>query len=307
MKLPWKSHPQLFHHQAHLEGVLGTSLEIQTVATDPDSGPKAVQSALEVIDKLESIFSVYRPDSEFMVWQRTRGEEIAVSNHLAVVLDTAEKFRRLSKNAFCPVADSLAKAWQEDKELPEMETENPLWSVDIDRSIAIRHTSLPATLNAIAKGYIVDQAAIALSSSPGIQEALINIGGDLKHVGKKGIEVAIADPNSDAENFPPIAKVKIANEAVTTSGGYRRGFGKDGQRYSHIFNTLQGRPSEVASSATAIAPSAMESDIISTIINVLPMEEALSFADSMNNVAVFIVSHDERRGFNSLWSSHICQ
>lgn len=72
-----------FRHVAHLEHVLGTACEIQIVSTQRDSWPNAERAVLDEILRLDSVFSVYKPDSEFNRWQRTNGEAVQVSEDLA--------------------------------------------------------------------------------------------------------------------------------------------------------------------------------------------------------------------------------
>ena len=289
---------------AHVEPVLGTSLEIQAVVGRTKTWDLAFDAALNRIDELELVFSIFKPESEFMRWQRTQGEEVAVSRELAFVLDAAERYRQTTANAFCPVADALSNAWREGKTLPEVSVEHPLWSVDLDQQTAIRHTSLPASLNAIAKGYIVDQVATEISQIPDVRQALVNIGGDLRHIGEKSVPVKITDPSNGAENAPPIVTLVISNQAVATSGGYRRGFFKDGEWQSHIFDPRLGAPSPPGQSVSAIACTAMEADAVATIAGVLPVEDALRFVDSLNQVGVLIVSHLGHFRSNSYWKDH---
>jgi len=288
---------------AHCEYVLGTSLEIQAIAKSRSQWHSVLNAALHRIDDLESIFSVYRSDSEFMRWQNSREVPVPVSPELAHVLSQAEYFRVASNNAFCPVADALYAAWREGGAVDQDSLAEPLWTVDLDRGTSTRHTHLPATLNAIAKGYIIDEAALA-ALKQGANELLVNIGGDLIHLGSESIVVKITNPADDSENAEPLQKVRISNEAMATSGGYRRGFMHDGNWISHIFNVQTMEPTEAHASVSVIAPTAIQADALATVCGVLPPGDALLCANKMNDIGVLIVSAQGEIASNNVWDRH---
>lgn len=297
---------KLFHLRftAHCEYVLGTSLEVQAIAKSRAQYRLVWQAALQRIDELEDIFSVYRSDSEFMQWQNTRDVPVPVSPELAHVLSQAEYFRVASNNAFCPVADALYAAWREGEAVDENSLGGPLWTVDLHCGTATRHTHLPATLNAIAKGYIIDQAASA-ALKQGAIELMVNIGGDLSHLGTESIVVKVTNPADDAENAEALQKVRISNESMATSGGYRRGHTHEGKWISHIFNVQTMEPAEAHASVSVIAPTAMQADALATVCGVLPPSEALLFANKMNDVGVLIVGAQGGITSNNVWDRHI--
>ena len=55
-------------HTEHFQGVLGTSLEVQVLACSRADGHRAVQAALDEIDRLERVFSRFDPESELNRW-----------------------------------------------------------------------------------------------------------------------------------------------------------------------------------------------------------------------------------------------
>ena len=100
---------------------------------------------------------------------------------------------------------------------------------------------MPLALNSFTKGFIVERAAGAAMSAGGARAVVVNIGGDLVVRGDWTEPVRVANPISDAENATPLATIAIANRAVATSGGYRRGVDIDGHHYSHIVDPRTAR------------------------------------------------------------------
>lgn len=289
----------------HYEHVLGTSLEILATVDSDAAWTELVDRVLALIDALEAIFSAYKPDSEFMRWQKTHGEPVAVSRELAQVLDAAERFRSTSRNAFCPIADALAQEWKDRGATEPHVDDEPLWSVDLINHTATRHTCRKATLNAIAKGFIIDEAVQTAFSSPGVTQALVNIGGDLKHLGNEQVQIQITDPAANEENAKPLQIVRLSNQAIATSGGYRRGYWVDGVWQSHVFDPITGRPAAAISSSSVIAETAMEADAVATVAGVLPAQEAIDYVNSLNRVGVLIVNAEGAMTSNEAWNRQI--
>jgi thiamine biosynthesis lipoprotein len=256
---------------------------------------------LATIDQLEVVFSAYRPDSEFNCLQSTREVPVAVSAELAYVLFQAEHYRAKSENRFLPISDSLRDDWADGSGVLPYLDPAPLWTVDLEKCTATRHTDRRASLNAIAKGYIVDQAAEAAMKVKGVESVVVNIGGEIRHLGAGGAEVAVQNPFDDAENAAPVSRVKLQSIGVATSGGYRRGFSHEGRGWSHIFDPRLGRPDDRPGSTTVIAPTTMEADAIATVVGLMDPETALEWVAGLNGVGIFVVTPDSRPTSNAVW------
>ncbi|MDB4892660.1 MAG: apbE 4, partial [Gemmatimonadetes bacterium] len=237
----WTRKPRSKSYAVHYEQVLGTSLELQVVATHPDSARRAERAVLVELDRLERILSGWATTSELSRWQETHGENVAVSPELAEVLELAEDWRIWTVGAFNPAAVSLVELLGDPSQSSAMsdrirELSEPLWTVDRQHGVACRRTRLRFSLDALAKGYIVDRVAACARAVDGVTQVLVNIGGDLRHHGDRPLEVGVADPSAPAENAPPIAVVRLRGEALATSGGYRRSFTIAGRTVSHILD-----------------------------------------------------------------------
>jgi len=128
-------------------------------------------------------------------------------------------------------------------------------------------------MGAFAKGYIVDSAAYYLKNH-GVKSAMINAGGDLYAIGKKGDRkwrVAIKHPEIKDEF---ISIVNLADIALATSGDYERFFEtEDGKRIFHIFDATTGRNPEFYRSVSVIADTTEKADGLATVFFLLPKEE----------------------------------
>jgi thiamine biosynthesis lipoprotein len=301
-----------FRHIAHYENVLGTSLEIQVVAKQETIGLRAETVILAEIDRLEKIFNAYSSTSELARWQMTRKERVSVSSELALLLNEAEKWRVITNGAFNPATEALTRLWEENagagKPVAEEELtplvqamSGPLWQVNLESTVATRLTELPVTLNSIAKGFIIDRACLVASAIEDVTDVLINIGGDLRHFGIKPLTIAIANPYNDAENAVPVARIAIHNQGLATSGNYRRGFQVGEQWYSHILDPRTGWPVESLVGVSVAAPDALSADVLATAFSILPIEDSLELAESMNSVAVLLINQNGQQFSNRRW------
>jgi thiamine biosynthesis lipoprotein ApbE len=306
----------------HYERVLGTSLELQVVATDDAAARRAEEAVLAEVDRVAQILSGYSTTSELARWQEQHGEVAPVSPELAEVLAAAEEWRMYTGGTFNPAAASLVELLRDTAPgadtgpAPDVasrdasvrkrirELRQPLWTVNRTRGVACRLTHLHVSLDGIAKGYIVDRAATCASAVDGVTQVLVNIGGDLRHKGERPLTVAVADPQAPAENAPPIAVVRLKGESLATSGGYRRGFTMDGREVSHILDPRSGRPASRVISASVIAPDCASADALSTAFSVLAPVESVALADSLRGVGCLMVERDGMMTSNGAWRRH---
>lgn len=311
LKLPWSVSSR--EYSCSYENVLGTSLELRIVSSSPSVAEQAERTALSEIDRLEQIFSRYRPGSEFAQWQKNRGVDTPVSDELWDVLSACETWREHSRGAFHPATESLLQLWQDcaaENRLPtagaigrqrDQLGGNP-WHLNASRRSA-SCARYPLSLHGIAKGYIVDRVCDAvLRSHAGVESVLLNVGGDLCVRGNTTRFVGIADPRRDAENAPFVATLCVTNGAMATSGDWRRGFWIGDTLYSHIIDGRTGFPASQFHSVSVLAPTAMEADVLSTIFTILSPPECAAMAESLPEVGYLLLARDGMAYQNLLWT-----
>lgn len=282
------------------ENVLGTRLDVQIDADIEQQARRAETVVLRDIERLSAVFSTYDDTSEFSRWQRGVGAT-AVSPELSAVMQAADDWRQLSQGAFHPGVQQLSQLWKQAEQRGQRPAPDDCraiasellqrpWTLEgPDRSIARRTGSQPLSLNAIAKGFIVDSAADSASRVDGVRGVMVKIGGDLRVVGSLALRLEIADPRHPADNASPLQQIVLRNQGAATSGGAHRGFFIEGRRYSHIFDPRIGEPVDHVLSATVVAPTAMDADALATILCVLPVAESLELVEKRSGVECLIV------------------
>ena len=263
---------------------------------------EAAQRVREEIDRLRIVLDHRDPGSE--ISQLNRSSRLVVSEALFDVISLAEHWQHVSHGAFSGRLGHVLEMWRE----AVRETPSPLALQDAaSRAMAAevgleRHTrtiARPAevlfSLDALAKGWIVDRAFDAACRVPGVSGALVDIGGDIRcggqSPGPEGWRVGVADPALPFDNAPLVAMTHLNNEGIATSGtGPRDRFVK-GVRYSATLSPLTGWPIDQQRSVSVVAAGAAEADAIATAMLVLGEKEAVAFADRYQ-AAARITRHD---------------
>ena len=311
---PWISFPTRARprrHAYHYEHVLGTSFELNVVATGVSAARRAESVALAEVDRLEAILSGWSSTSELAYWTATQDVDVAISPELADVLHASDVWRVRTGGAFDAAAqaiiallrDGAAECEEDALRVLLASLRGPRWHVDRRAGVARRLTTHAISVDAIAKGYIVTRAAALARAVEGVSEVLLNVGGDVQHLGDRPAVVGITDPFAPAENATPIASVQLRDAAIATSGGYRRGFIAHGRRVSHIVDPRTGQPAERIASASVFAPDCATADALSTAFSVLTPQESVALADSLPDVGCLLVERDGTITTNATWNA----
>ncbi len=151
---------------------------------------------------------------------------------------------------------------------------------------------LQLNCNAIAQGYSVDVVSRFLLAK-GIDAFLVDVGGEIYARGSKpnGVpwRVGIELPNGTNERVYN-ASIHIKNEAVATSGNYRKFYEIEGKTYVHSINPKTGYPVENnVLSATVIGPTAAEADAYATACMLLGVQGALDLVITHPELKIYIM------------------
>lgn len=298
----------VFHH----EHILGTSLEIQIAADSQPVAERAEARALAEIQRLNDLFSTYDSSSELSHWLAGPQTAVKLSPETLDLLTVADRWRGAARGTFEPGVAVLSDLWRNaekrgtpptDAELSAAVTQanQPHWKTDPAHGTARRLSGSPLTFDAIAKGVILDFVSRAAMADREVQGVVINIGGDLRVAGNLTQPVAIADPRHDAENASPVARIAVRNRAVATSGNYRRGFRIGETWYSHILDPRTGRPVQHVISATVVADTATDADVLATICSVLTPAESLELVNSLEHVECLLIARDGTQHRSAGW------
>lgn len=153
--------------------------------------------------------------------------------------------------------------------------------------ISSTNNAVQLDFGGIAKGYATD-LAVDILQRHGIENAVINAGGDTRVVGNnhgRPWRIAVRDPTG---NVAGVIKVE-GSQAVFTSGNYARFREDANERYPHILDPRSGWPVSAISSATVIAGDGATADATATAVVVGGGEEWARVARAMGTDAVLVI------------------
>jgi thiamine biosynthesis lipoprotein len=224
-----------------------------------------------------------------------RGAEISVrSNHL-----------------FNPAIGHLIDAWgfhgddpaghrpPDPERIEQLLQQNPRMS-DLKLNGITLHSSNPYVkldFGAFGKGFGIELAINHLRQL-GIENAILNAGGDLRAIGSpqgRPWKVAIRHPSGQGV----LAGIEISgDESVFTSGDYERNFNWKGKRYHHIIDPRTGYPAVGTKSVTVIHPDAATADAAATALFVAGPDNWYNIAQKMGIEYVLLVDSEDRAHMN---------
>lgn len=265
---------------------------LDTIVTlDINCDQKTLEEAFLLCEKYENLLSKTRKNSD--VYKLNNANDyITVSKDTIKIIKRSVYFSGLSGGLFditiCPVTN----LWDfEGTTLPDRkEIEEAIKNVNYERiktdgeKVFLDGTEID--LGGIAKGYIADKL-LSFFKEKNVTDGIINLGGNVIVFGNKEKSVGIAKPFSKNEI---VAKVKLKNKSIVTSGTYERFIDIDGKIYHHILDPKTGYSCETdLNSATVIGDTSLDLDALSTICILLGKEKATKLIEQTENTeAVFI-------------------
>lgn len=223
-------------------------------------------AAWTVLQRIDAVFNVHRPDSELARINAAGPGRHAVSPWLADCLATAMKIEDLSDGAWSAAMLPLVRLWraatQSDSEpdpaaiaAARAGCAPQAWRPEGD-AVVVTRPGLAFDLGGLAKGFAVDQAC-ALLRARGIADILVQVGGETACAGRApaGGRHRIGVPHPDDPDGSWCAILADPGDGLcgSTSGDYRQGFAIAGILRHHILDPRSGRPVETAvTSATCI-------------------------------------------------------
>ncbi len=295
---------------------LGAEGSITLYHTDARQAQTLLGRCADEIERLESLFSLYRPNSALCRLNRT-GKLAAPPEDFLRLLITTKEWHRQTGGAFDVSVQPLWELYVRHFATPAADPGGPavedilrMRALVDARQIAIfpnhvrlEKTGMALTFNGIAQGYITDRIAAFLKAE-GMDRVLVELG-EFRALGthpdSRPWRIGIADPKRP---WRPLRMVELHDRAMATSGGYGMPFDASGHHH-HLFDPSSGRSASYHRSVTVIAPDATTADALSTALTIVPRDRATEILAGLIDVAaIFVDDHSvEYVGPNRLRNS----
>lgn len=267
--------PKLYQQESY---VFGTRVVLSIWGEDEARAQQAASEALAELDRLHAKLHAWQPSEITRLNDAfAHGRTAALDAEIASMLEMAVDYARRSDQLFNPAVGQLVAQWGFHRDTFEPVTPDPAALASLLKAhpslddlhiapgeVSSRNRAVSIDLGGFAKGWALDKLA-GLLHARGIQNALINIGGNVLALGSKD-----GDPWTVGLQHPrkPVAMATIAlhdGEAIGTSGDYQRYFEKDGKRYAHLIDPRSGQPADKVQAVSVIAPPGVHAGALSDV------------------------------------------
>lgn len=272
-----------------------------------------IDSLLLAFDR---VLSTYQESSYISKWNKGEVNDLEQPPMFKEVVKRAKEVNTNSDGLFDITVSPLMKFWFErdwkTAELDSSEVDSVMQFVGLQRvefvdgNFTKRDSNVQLDVNAIAQGYSVDVLSRYLESK-GIFNYLVEIGGELRASGKKPNDepwkVGIDQPSSENLEHELALSVELNNEAMATSGNYRKFVEINGQKFGHTLNAKTGYPARTdVLSATVFAPDCMTADAYATACMALGFDRAKALIESDSQLNAVLIYSDASGKVNT-WNS----
>lgn len=235
----------------------------------------AAREALDGIDAVEAALSIFRDQSDVSEVNRSAVDGPApLSPHLFALLLKSQALHRATERAFDITSTPLSRTWgflrREGRFPTPAEIEDARSGVGMDklildeatRTVRFDRPGVELNFNAIGKGYALDQVAAGLRSR-GVRHALLSAGGSSVLAiggGREGFTVDVRSARAPR----PLARLRLRDAALGTSGAGEQFFEIEGRRFGHLLDPRTGWPAQGLVSVSVVADEAATADALAT-------------------------------------------
>lgn len=260
----------------------------------------------DLLAKMEQTFSAHLPQSELSRLNQAAGSAPVPLSKDLFDLIALGKAASLAPDSQINIAlGPVIQAWRigfSDARQPgqaDLDQLLPLCRpdlIELDENLQTCHLALPGMaldLGALAKGYIADRL-LDLLKELGARSALIDLGGNVLTYGQPSSGqphwlVGVQKPF--APRGQSIGQIKLANQALVTSGVYERFFETAGASFHHILDDQTGYPIQSSmTSISVLAPNALTAEIWTSRLFGLPIETALAWLNQTSDIDGIILT-----------------
>ncbi len=279
---------------------MGTYISMTAIHPSQDQAQEAFELAFAEIDRLSKLLSRFDASSPVAELNRAGSVQNAPIEVLELVARSLS-YHEQTGGAFditvTPLIDLYKNSFAAGSKPSDTEVQATLSHIGAEHlifsngNISFKKSGMGITLDGIAKGYIVDKASEILSAN-GLQNHLINAGGDIRTVGSAAKEnpwtVAIQDPEK-SKDYPNV--IQMTNGAIATSGNYEIFYDNE-KMFHHIVDAKTGVSPIQSSSVTVKTATVMDADALSTSVFVMQPTKGLAFINTRTDSECFIIGKD---------------
>lgn len=289
----------------HSRPMMGTIVNMVVCGENENICREGIEACSTRMEGLASMMSTYVPGSPLSELNRT-GVLTNAPAELIEVFALSRELSELTNGAFDPTVLPLVGLYREMKKtgiLPDEKKVKEILPLVNYRHIVVEDGTTvrylkpgtAVTLDAIAKGYIVDRG-IEVLQEMGLSNAFVEAGGDLMVIGRrydgKMWKIGIRNPRSD--DLKKMDTIDLSDRAIATSGDYMQYF-TDDKKAHHIINPLTGFSPVRTASSSILAPNVAKADGLATATMVMAPETSIALLESLPDCEGYLFDKELNR------------
>jgi thiamine biosynthesis lipoprotein len=282
---------------------MGTTCTVAVCVAPGDEAVarRALEAGCAEVAACEHALSRFDAASDLSTMNHADGRWVAIGGRLQAALAAALDARAATGGRFDPTVLPALVAAGYDRSFEQLEHRTPAppanWRagavIELDPVAGLARVERGAAvdLGGIGKGWSAGSALERMGGAwPGAPGFLVDLGGDIAvsgvapHGGPWLIDVADSRRLGTA-----IARIKLADGGVATSGRDTRRFGPDA-RLHHLIDPETGLPAASGPLAvTVVAPDAAQAEAHATALAITPVDEAPAYIAERPDLAALLI------------------
>ena len=264
----------------------------------------AAREGLDEVDRIESALTVFRDTSDLVRLNRAASDgPVPVDENLFALLLLCRQLHADTGGAFDVTSTPLSRCWgflRREGRLPSKEEIDcararvGMDGVALDetaRTVRFRRPGMELNLGSIGKGYALGRVETLLRRR-GVSDALVSAGGSSVLALGGDDEGWVVDLRSRQVKRDRLARLRLRDAALGTSGAGEQFVEMGGTRYGHVLDPRTGFPASGVLSASVVAGQPALADALSTAFLVGGPELARRYCDDHPGTLALVTSDD---------------
>jgi len=294
---------------------MGTVLELTLLGHDAAALHRARADALALVERLEGLFSTWRPGSDVSRLNAAAGgAALAVDPEVAALLSRSVELARATGGSFDVTVGPLVALWADAAARNALPLPDALAAararVGPDRLVVEQGSAggrvalasgSAIDLGGVAKGYALDRVREELGL--GVEAALLSFG--------QSSTWAVGRP-PDAEGWRLLARgpdggfagvLTLRDRALSVSGSLGQWSEIAGRRYGHVLDPRSGRPLTRRREALVVANDATAAEALSKAVLVLGPVDGIALVEEWPEAEALLLDGDGRAWRTRGWDA----
>lgn len=285
----------LSRYEAVYTDLFDTDCTFTTYCSSDEEFETASEAVYAELSRLDALFDIYEGGEGSLKDLNDNKILENASSDILELLDIGLLFYDLSGGQLNIAMGSVLSLWHEARETGVLPEDSALTEASLHCDISnlivdgdtvtLSDPDMSIDVGSIAKGYAADKAA-EVASSLGLESFALDLGGNVKTVGKKPTGkwvIGIRDPDGGI-----LKTVEVSDQSVVTSGDYERYTEIEGVTYSHIIDPQTLYPAGLYRSVTVICESSSLGDALSTALFCMDLEAGKALAEECGVEVIWV-------------------